>query len=71
MAPTGGRSGSALCPLWEGAADIAGEGWTAAFGPNADEVRIEMPHCGNPDFLLANQLSCRSMIWGSGCNLLT
>ena len=32
-APTGGRSGSALCPLWEGAADIAGEGWTAAFDP--------------------------------------
>jgi hypothetical protein len=29
VAPTGGRSGSALCPLWEGAADIAGEGWTA------------------------------------------
>jgi hypothetical protein len=30
-APTGGRSGSALCLLWEEAADIAGEGWTAAF----------------------------------------
>ena len=25
LAPTGGRSGSALCPLWEGAADIAGD----------------------------------------------
>ena len=24
LAPTGGRLGSALCPLWEGAADIAG-----------------------------------------------
>src|SRR6516165_9166364 len=38
-APTGGRSGSALCPLWEGAADIAGEGWNAAFDPTRTLVR--------------------------------
>ena len=36
VAPTGGRSGSALCPLLEGAADIAGEGWTAPYRHNQD-----------------------------------
>src|SRR6516225_2190088 len=48
MAPTGGRSGSALCPLWEGAADIAGE-------PKAAVSRAEISHCGKP-------LTCSSPI---------
>jgi hypothetical protein len=62
-----GASLGTLCPQL-GKADEEAELAMPGFDPIRSYAAPESRSAANPDFMLANSLSCRFMVWGSGCN---
>jgi hypothetical protein len=56
-----------VCPQPVGA-DISPKTVDSRFDPNRSKAASKSRSATSPDLMLANPLSCRSMLWGNGCH---